>query len=65
MAINVLLNTWMVGEEFVSDVPKSVKNVVKKASKWLLQNVKLLKPYSGLFGASAKSQDVRIYSYVL
>ena len=39
LAINVLLYTWMEGNNFVPSVPSSVKSLVCKASQWLAKNI--------------------------
>ena len=39
LAINVLLYTWMEGDNFTPSVPSSVKSVVYKASQWLAKNI--------------------------
>lgn len=58
MAINTLLYTWMSGDEFISSVPKVVKEVVRNASLWLAKNVKKNKPYNVVFSGSVKSEEV-------
>ena len=58
MAINTLLYTWMNGDEFISSVPRAVKEVVRNASLWLAKNVKKNKPYNVVFSGSVKLEEV-------
>ena len=59
MAVNVLLDTWMNGEQLIDEVPGRVKDVVGNASLWLVKNVKKGKAYNAVFSGSVKSGEVR------
>lgn len=56
VAINALLYTWMIGNDFVPGVPTAVKEVVGNASLWLANNVKKSKPFNVMFSGSVKAE---------
>ena len=63
MAINALLYVWMGSEEkLLPNTPATVKNVVVRASEWLILNTLTghYKCYSAVFSGSVKSDEVSI-----
>ena len=67
MAINALLYTWMSGEKLLPNIPAAVKNVIVRASEWLIQNALTgkYKPYSTVFSGSVKDINVSVLSIPL
>ena len=65
MAVNVLLYSWLKGDLLETETPAEVKEIVEKASQWLIQNTLSgkYKLWNAVFSGSVKTVDVKDDSF--